>query len=144
MIAMQLTNAAKPLYDRRTALERWMQEEDPDSILAAIRVDELIENDPTLKQLTDDAALARAGLRRASPPTASAVNPAAALVGPNGQPLLPPGPGQLVPQANAAPPGVPGVPGLTMPIQPGVPVGGNGGNQAAGVFPGQPGGPNLG
>ncbi|MFA6046569.1 MAG: hypothetical protein WC718_16410 [Phycisphaerales bacterium] len=144
MIAMQLTNAAKPLYDRRTALERWMQEEDPDAILAAIRVDELIENDPTLKQMTDDAALAKAGLRRAPPP-APAVNPAAALVGPNGQPLLPPGPNQLVPQANQAPPGVQGIPGLTMPISPtppGVPVGGNGGNEAAGVFPGRPGGPN--
>jgi hypothetical protein len=127
MIATQLVSAG--LNDKRTALENWMQEEDPDSILTAIRVDEMIETDPALKQAVDDAALAKAGLKRQP-------NPASALVNAQGNPLIPPGPGQLMsgPAANQVE-GMPAVPGVTMPIvQRGRP---------AGAYPGQPGGPNM-
>jgi hypothetical protein len=130
MIANQLTNSKKPLYSRRQALETWMQEEDPDAILEEIRVEEMIENDPVIRQAIDEAALANAGLKRPQQ-----TNPASALVGPNGQPLLPPGPGQLVPQANQMVEGTPAVPGLTIPIAPG--------GRRAGMYPGQPGGPNM-
>jgi hypothetical protein len=129
MIATQLVSAG--FYSKRQALETRLQEEDPDGILQEVRVEQMIETDPTLKQAVEDAALAKAGLKRQ--PQA---NPAAALVNAQGGPLLPPGPGQLTPSAagsNVS--GMPAVQGVTMPIQPGRP---------AGMYPGRPGGPNMG
>jgi hypothetical protein len=145
MIAMQLTNAAKPLYDVRHALETWMQEEDPDSIIDAMVVEQALAEEP-LHSMWVNQALTDAGLLPAPQPQP---NPAAQLVDQFGQPMLPPGPGQLqgVPLANQAPPGMAGIPYLTMPGQPtppGAPAGipGNVGGRPAGVYPGMPGGPN--
>jgi hypothetical protein len=143
MIALQLTNAQKPLYDIRHALETWMQEEDPDSIMDALAVEQALNSEP-LASMVREQALREAGLLPAQPP---APNPAQQLVGPNGQPLLaggPMSPGmQGVPLANQAPPGMPGVPGLTMPLSPQAPQGGGGipgavGGRAPGMYPGLP------
>lgn len=152
MIALQLTNAAKPLYDRRHALETWMQEEDPDAILDAIAVETALSEEP-LRGMVIQEALQEAGMVPAPAP------PPSGLLGPTGAPLpstlgagpgagmVPPGPSDLqpVPLANQAPPGVPGVPGLTMPLVPqppparGMPV--ERGGRAPGTYPGLPGGP---
>ena len=139
MIAMQLTNAAKPLSGVRHALETYLQEEDPESIMDEMAVEAALASEPLASMVTE-RALKDAGLLPAQPPAPS---PGQQLVGPNGQPIssgmLPPGPGQLnpVPLSGQAPPGVPGVRGLTMPISPTPPQG------PGGVYPGQPGGPNL-
>lgn len=140
MIALQLTNAQKPLYDRRHALETWLQEEDPESILDALYVEEALQEEP-LKSLVVQQALQEAGILPAqqSAPTQ--------LVDQYGQPMMQPmSPGMAgVPLANQAPPGVPGVPGVTMPLTPQQPQGipGNVGGRVAGAYPGQPGGPQM-
>ena len=140
MVYNQLVNSPRPLMDRRHALER-MQEEDPDSILDAIYVDEAIDQDPTLKATVTQHALADAGM---APPgsAAGAPNPAAALVGPTGQPLIPGGQQGVPGQAATA---IPSVPGLNMPLRPTPPaprgVSPGQGGRVAGTYPGQPGGP---
>ncbi len=135
MIALQLTNSEKPLYDRRHALETWMQEEDPESILDALYVEQALEEEP-LRSMVVENALREAGILPAQQATP---NPAQQLVDQYGNPMSPGMAG--VPLANQAPPGMPGVPGLTMPLQPQQPQGipGNAGGRPAGAYPGQPG-----
>lgn len=130
MIANQLVNAKKPLWSRRYALEQ-NQVEDPEGMAEEIWVEQALE-DPAIKGQIVQQALKRRGYLDNAQPS----NPAAALVGPNGQPLLP---GLLGA-------GVPSVPGLNTPLQPAPPAAppiapGQGG-RAPGAFPGQPGGPN--
>jgi len=151
MIAVQLTNAAKPLISRRHALKQWLEEEDADQIIDEIYIEDALEQEP-LKSMVIQRALEEAGLSgpeqaEAPAPAASAMDPAAlaAAMG-GGQPgMIPPGPGQLSPippgQAGA---GMPSIPGLTMPAVPGggqAPAQyppGTGGGMPAGSFPGQP------
>ncbi len=130
MIALQLTNSSKPLYGRRQALETWMQEEDPDSILEELRVEDAMDREP-LASIILENALRRANLLPKAPPVP---NPASALVGPGGGPLLPPGPSQLNPAVPAEQSvlGTPAQPGNTMPIQPT-------GGRPGGMYPGMPG-----
>ena len=133
MIAMQLVNAPVPLSSPRHALEKYLQEEDPDAILDEAWVHRQLEAPPLVERITQEA------MRLAGLGPEAAPNPAAALVGPNGLPLLPATPPG---QAGA---GMPAVPGLTTPIVPATPAGpaavlpGQGG-RPAGTFPGQPGG----
>jgi len=144
MIAMQLTNAEKPLSSQRHAAEVWLQEEDWETIADQIEVEEALREEP-LRTLVREEALREAGLL----PKLTQPNPAAQLVDQYGNQMLPQGPNTLgpVPLANQAPPGVPGVPGLTMPVQPSGPSGGSvpgaTGGRPAGMYPGQPGGPNM-
>lgn len=163
MIAMQLTNAQRPLYDVRTALETLMQEEDPDAIMDAISVQAALEEEPLRSRVIEEA-LRKAGyapIEEVAPP----VNPLEGMVGADGQtPLqgspqqlagaggqvLPPGPTNInpVPLAQQAVTGTPSVAGITRPLQPkyrptakqrGVP--GATGGRSAGAYPGRPGGP---
>jgi hypothetical protein len=147
MIALQLTNAANPLYSVRDALETWLQEEDPESVMDRLWVEKALASEP-LNSMMTERALSDAGLLPIQPP-----QPAQApqLVGPDGMPIQsgmatngPISPGmQGVPLANQAPPGMAGVPGLTMPLTPPVPQGIPGGGAVPGMYPGMPGGPNL-
>lgn len=143
MIALQLTNAAKPLLDRRHALETYLQEEDPDAILSALYVEQELEEEPLRSQVREQA-LKEAGII----PEPQPQNPLAGLVGPDGQsPLLPPGPGgiQNIPLENMPVAGQPGLPGVTMPMTPAPPqpqgIPGATGGRPAGTYPGIPGGP---
>lgn len=137
MIALQLTQAAKPLLSRKRALEKYLQEEDPEGVLDEIAVETALES-PPLSNLVTEHALQDAGL---------APRPTPQLLGPNGQPLAPSGAPGGPP---ASPPGVPGpagaglpaVPGVTMPLQPPVPQGPPVQASAPGRFPGQPGSPS--
>ena len=157
MIAVQATNAPKPLYGRKRALEKFMQEEDPEGVLDEIYVENVLDNDPTVH-----ATIVGRALREAGFPAPIPNNPASQLVGPNGQPLIgggtaAPGPQNTEPPGGAPSPfspgpsanGQPGIPGLTQPIQPPQPGGGpsRGGRNSnglsargAGGYPGQPGG----
>lgn len=133
MIAMQLTNAQKPLLSRRRAIEKHLQEEDPDGILNEIAVEDALDQDPMLKALQTQEALRKAGYL----PQAGS-----GLLNAQGQPIPPTGaPSPFV--AGQAAGGMPAIPGLTQPLIPGAP-GSNGvpagtGGRAAGSFPGQPG-----
>lgn len=134
MIAVQLTNAAKPLLSRSTAIERHLQIEDPEGELDKIAVEDALDNDPMLKTLQTTEALRKAGYL---PQQQSQI------LGPNGQPL-PAGPGaQQTPYFPGQLGGQPGIPGLTQPMVPGAPqapAGGGGvGGRPAGAFPGNPG-----
>jgi hypothetical protein len=125
MIANQLVNAPKPLMSRRHALERYLQEEDPDAIIDEIWVEQAMEQEPLRSKIMDEA-LREAGLAPQPQP-----QPAQAQAG---QPMMPPGPGELVPGVpGQAAAGIPSVPGVNMPMQPGRP---------AGAYPGQPGTPS--
>lgn len=141
MIAMQLTNAARPLWGVRHALEK-MQEEDPESIMADMKVENYLD-EPEIKADIIYHARRKAGVL--TPPQQP--NPAAALVGPNGQPLLPGlAPGTVPPGQMAA--GMPSIPGMNQPVVPPTPQApaialGTGG-RGSGMYPGRPGGPNLG
>lgn len=150
MIALQLTNAENQLYDVRHALENYMQEEDPESILDAIWLEKAMRK-PEIEGPLMEEALREAGMLPKPPEP----NPAAGLVDQFGQPLqsggpqaMPPGPGQIqgVPMENMPLPGMPGVPGVTMPLVQGTPpppqgIPGAPGGRPAGMFPGLPGGP---
>ncbi len=137
MIAAQLVNSPIPLSGQRHALETYLQEEDPDSILDEIYVEQALREEP-LKSKVVEEALREAGLTTETKP-----NPALSLVDVQGNPLIPPGPGQLnavpaVPgQASA---GLPSVAGVNMPMQPTPPQGVPGalGGRPAGMFPGMP------
>jgi hypothetical protein len=143
MVAMQLTNSPNQLYSVEDVLEKLLQEEDPKAVIDRIWLEKALRR-PEIEQIMMDEALRQSGMMPAQQPQ----NPlqAAGILGPNGQPLLPPGPNNLqpVPLANQAPPGVQGVPGVTMPIQPSAPQGGgipgNTGGREAGMYPGMPGG----
>lgn len=132
MIAIQATNAPKPLYGVRHALERQLQEEDPESIMDEAWVEGQLSQAPLDAQIVQEA-MRRVGLGQ-QPATAG-------LVGPTGEPLVPQGPG-----LGGAPgvSGMPAVQGVTMPVQPtpsqpSAILPGNGG-RVAGANPGQPGG----
>ena len=131
MIALQLTNSSRPLYDVRHALETLLQEEDPDAIIEAMFIERALEQEPLNSMITEEA-LKEAGILPEPPPAAT---PAANLVGPDGQPLLPPGPGGLtnVTPAGQMASGTPSVGGLNRPIIPNRP-----GGRAAGSHPGRP------
>jgi hypothetical protein len=145
MIAMQLTNANIPLLDVRTAIELYLQQEDPDSIIDAMAVERALKEEP-FASMIKEAAMRGAGINKPPPPPP---NPMDQLVGPNGQPLMPPGPGQLqggVPGANGQVSGQPSVPGINLPLvqaTPPTPQGGGvmGNNGSSpGSYPGMPSG----
>ncbi len=150
MIALQLTNAPKPLYDRRNALEKLMQEEDADGIMDAIWVEEALNAEP-LRSRAIEEALADADMSQPKP----------SFVGLNGQELLGaggllgadgmPAAGGPAPYVGSIPlqgmpmPGGAMVPGLNKPIVPGQPGGaglsgvpGAVGGSPAGSYPGLP------
>ncbi len=146
MVALQLTQAPKPLYGRRHALETLLQEEDPDAILDEIAVEEALNQEP-LKSMVIENALRDAGLSSPQPPAPSPM-PEGRAGGPGmgAGPSLGPAPSNG-PVPIQPPPGLPGQPGLNMPIQPPPPrmrsqVGRRGG-RVAGAYPGRPGGPNA-
>lgn len=121
MIAMQLTNSPNQLLSKRRALEKYLQEEDPDDVLDEIMVEKAMQEEP-LKSMWIKRALQEAGLLPPDPP-AAASPPAAVPPGPPGM-----SPGGPLPTGPGQPPGVPAPP----PIQPGLP------NGQAGSFPGAP------
>lgn len=124
MIAMQLVNAPKQLLSLETALERYLQLDDPMGEIDRIEVERALA-DPEIGQQVALQALKRAGIIPKGPP------PGQPILGPNGQPLPPSGgPGQ----PGGGPPGMAGpqgptVPGLNEPV-PGV-MAGNMARQAA-------------
>lgn len=146
MIAMQLVNAPKPLMSQHRAIEKYLQEEDPQQILDEIAVEQALQEEP-LHSMMIQQALTEAGVNP------NAQNPASQLVGPNGQPLISQTPGgggmPMLPGATGAVPGqaaagTPAIPGLNQPIAPSpgpapAILPGQGG-RPAGAFPGQPGG----
>lgn len=126
MIAMQLVNAPKPLLSRRLAIQKYLQEEDPEGILDEIAAEQAMEQEP-LHSMVVQEALKRAGLL---PPQ------------PQGPPEQgPPGQGSPgMPSPNdAGNSGQPTVPGLTQPLQPAPP---NPAGTGAGAYPGLPGTPS--
>jgi hypothetical protein len=141
MIAGQLVNAPIPLSSQRHAMEKYLQEEDAESILDEIIVEGAMREEP-LKSMLIENALREAGLLPAQPQVQPDVS---GLVNPQGMPISTGMQGGAVAAANQAPPGVPGIPGLTMPVTPPTPqpqgVPGMPGGRPAGAYPGQPGGP---
>lgn len=149
MIAVQVTNAPKPLYSRKRALEKFMQEEDPEGVLDDIYTEEVLDTDPMVHATVVERAMRESGF-----PVPGQPNPAESLVGPSGEPLLMPkntAPSPYFPGSTAN--GSPSVPGLNQPIQPASPgpgparggrnsvgSGGGTGGRPAGMYPGQPGG----
>jgi hypothetical protein len=133
MIALQLVNAPKQLISKRFALEHYLQHEDPEGMAEEILVEDALASEP-LKGIILQNALQEAGV----PMPGAAPNPASGLVGPSGEPLLPPTP---YPPGQAGA-GMPAIPGLTQPMQPGPPrrppTMPHGGGRTAGAFPGQP------
>lgn len=130
MVATQLVNAPIPLMSQKGAIEKYLQEEDAEGIVDDIYIERALEEEP-LRSMVVQRALEAAGLL---PPPTPPANPLSALVGPNGQPILPAGiPGQ-------AAGGLPMVPGLNLPLVPpapgGVPI--QTGGRAPGSFPGLP------
>lgn len=133
MIAMQLTNAQKPLLSRKRAIEKHLQEEDPEGVLNEIATEDALEQEP-FKTLIMTEALRKAGYL----PSAQS-----GLLDAQGQPMPSAGGGPGLPglpgQAAA---GMPAIPGLNQPLQPG-PPGSNGipagtGGRAPGSYPGMP------
>jgi hypothetical protein len=122
MIAQQLVNAPTPLSSVRHALENYLLEEDPDSIMDEIAVEQALREDP-LKRMVIDDALADAKIVPKQPSTNPA--PAAQLVNPQGQPIS----SGMAGLPGAAQAGLPSVPGLNMPLRP------NGGQAPAGGRP---------
>lgn len=121
MIALQLVNANKPLLSRRRAIEKYLQEEDPESILDEIAVDEALEEEP-LKGMWLQRAVEEAHLL-----PAKQQQQGTGLVNQYGQPMSS-GMAGIPGQASL---GMPAVPGATMPLTPQVP-------RAPGMYPGQP------
>lgn len=126
MIAMQIVNAPKPLMSQKRAIEKYLQEEDPETIMDEIAVEEALNTSP-LRDLWIQHAVQQAGL-------------GAGLGGPqNGEP-----PGAQPGVNDAGNAGEPAIPGLNQPMQPAPPgppsggVPGAPGGRAAGAFPGQP------
>ena len=115
------------VFSQRRAME-YMGEEDPDSVIDEIWLDEVMSNDPTLNKLVIDNAVRESGLL-ATPPS----NPMDGMSGPDGAPMIPGG----VPGALSG--GLPVLPGMGMPMQPPPPQGAGGiPGGPAGMFPGQP------
>ncbi len=136
MIANQLVNSPKPLMSRRLALEKYLQEEDPEGVMDEIWAEQAMEQEP-LHSIMLAQAIRDAGL--SLPPPAqgqgsggqgSAVllsrTPSATLMSPAMAGIPGQGGG-----------GVPSISGLKRPITPQRP----GGGRPAGAFPGQPGSP---
>lgn len=134
MIGIQLVNAPKALMSRRRAIEKYLQEENPEQILDEIAIENAMDEEPLKSQWVQEA------MREAGMVPEPQQNPAAGLVGPNGQPLLPQTPPSPFAPGQAGS-GQPSVPGLNTPIQPGRPqTPGIAPGRGAGGFPGQPGG----
>ncbi len=151
MIAMQLTNAQNPLMGVRDALEKYLQEEDPDQIMENMEIEAAMKQEP-LHSIILGKALEDAGLLPHAQPGTPAPSPASQLVGTNGQPLTQ-GAGQAsgVPMDQGTAAGMPQVAGVNMPIVPegnanqsGSSVPGMVGGRRPGMYPGQPGGPGNG
>lgn len=137
MIAVQLVNAPKPLMSRRRAIEKFLQEEDPEGLLDEIAVEDALAESP-LREMVIDQALREAGIHP-PPPTSGLINP-------DGSPLVaaPPGPPTPSPYFPGQVSGQPSVPGLTQPVKPGNAPGqrsmtGGQGGRPAGMNPGRPG-----
>ncbi len=130
MIALQLTNATKPLVSNQFAAEEYLQIEDYDSVKSQMIVENATQQGALAAILLQEA-LKEAGLIPATPPP----NPASDLVNTQGGPLIPPGPGQLNPvtPAEQTVTGTPSVRGLNQPVIPG-----NSGGRTAGAYPGLP------
>lgn len=155
MIAMQLTNAANPLMGIRDALEKYLQEEDPEAIMERMEVEKAMAKEPLAsmilqKALEDAGLLPPATAPPPAPPMPIANPQGQAMIGPDGQPLMPPGASQLqpVPLAQASVTGMPQVAGINMPIVPntvpnqtGTSIPGATGGRRPGMHPGQPSGP---
>lgn len=124
-IAIQATNAPKPLFSRRYAREHFANVEDPEAMADEIAVEDALDTDPVLKQLITQKALEAAGLAPPEPdPTGAGgppVDPMMAGMPPDmGGGMIPPGPTELMP---SQPPGqmgagFPSVPGVTRPLMP--------------------------
>lgn len=131
MIAKQLTEGPPEtrLLSRRRAMETVMGEEDPDTIIDEIWVENEMATNPMINARVVEDAMRRANFV-ITPPAASQQ-----LVGPDGvTPLVPGGiPGQVAG-------GLPVAPGMGMPMQPPTPGGGMlpGGHPGGGTYPGQP------
>jgi hypothetical protein len=143
MIAKQLIDGPPEtrLDSRRHAMEHWLGFEDPDTLIDEIWVEDTIATDPAIRKMIVDDATRRAGL---SPPPSPSTN---GLVGPNGQPLLPPDlAGVMGGIPGALQGGLPVAPGAGMPIGPPTPGGGGvlPGGRVGGTFPGQPPQPPVG
>ncbi len=136
MIAKQLIDGPPEtrLDSRRHAMEHWLGFEDPDTLIDEIWVEDTIATDPAIRKMIVDDATRRAGL---SPPPSPSTN---GLVGPNGQPLLPPDlAGVMAGIPGALQGGLPVSPGAGMPVTPPGPQGGVlPGGRVSGTFPGQP------
>ncbi len=129
MIARQLTEGDDPLISHRHALEKWLEEEDPDTIFKQIVTEKAIKSE-AMQTLLMDEALREAGLAPAKPE--APIDPLAQAQQLGQQ--LPGLPGQM--QA-----GLPTIPGLNMPAQPAAPQGvPMPGGQPAGAYPGLPAG----
>lgn len=127
MIGIQTVNSPKQMLSTKRALERYFQEEDPEGAVDEIYVERALDSEPIASIVMQHA------LQEAFPELAAQVpppppNPASALVGPNGEPLVNQG-GSLGAAEMVG--GIPSVQGLNTPIQPG----------RAGMFPGRPGTP---
>lgn len=127
MIANQLVNSPKQLLSRRRALEKYLQEEDPESVLDEIWVEEAMQQEPLHSMMVAEA-LRDAGLGQMEQ------NPAQSLVGPSGQALMSPAMAGIPGQVSV---GGPSIGGINRPITPQPP----GRGRPAGAFPGQPGTP---
>ena len=128
MIGIQTVNSPKQMLSTKRALERYFQEEDPEGAVDEIYVERALESEPV------NSIVIQQALQEAFPELAQQVqppphpNPASALVGPNGEPLINQN-GSLGAAEMIG--GIPSVQGLNTPIQPG----------RAGMFPGRPGTP---
>lgn len=140
MIAVQGTNAQKPLFSRRWALQELLNVEDPEAMADEIAVEDALDNDPTLKASWTQAALREANLLPAPPPAPAAPPPT--ILGPDGQPLPPSGGGVSPFPPGQIAGGLPSIPGLTMSYTPAPPQGGGGPPAVSvnGGYPGQPSG----
>ncbi len=146
MIALQMVNAPKQMISLETALEKYLQLDDPLGEMDRITVEQAMQ-DPALKQMWVAAALKRANIQPPVP------QPPPGILGPNGQPIA------STPGTNSVVAGEPTVPGLNEPL-PGVQaqnqiprpgqssqaehMHGNVAMLRAGSYPGRPGGPGTG
>ena len=147
MIGLQLVNAPKQILSQYTVLKDYIQVDDPEGEMDRIAVEQALLS-PPLQQEWVQAALKRAGI--APPPPAPPQ-----LLGPNGMPLPPSGPGGPTPPSGQPPApmspypngqtaaGFPSIPGLTMPPIPNPPAEmPHAGGPPAGNYPGLPAGPH--
>ena len=106
MIALQMVNAPKQMISLETALEKYLQLDDPLGEIDRIVVENAMKQ-PQLEQQWMAEALKRAGI---APPVPQ---PPPGILGPNGQPIAS---GQPAPGTNSVAGGEPSVPGLNEPV----------------------------